>query len=96
MLGTEEFIPGDKYYFEIYITKGSLIKIGVSRPTVQLNEAFSDTKDGWAIYNGQLRHNSNSTGKNYGGTITKGDTIGVMLDMIKVGSYKNLDINRVS
>ena len=48
----KEFIPGDKYYFEIYITKGSLIKIGVSRPGVALNEAFSDTKDGWAIYNG--------------------------------------------
>jgi len=48
----KEFIPGDKYYFEIYITKGSLIKIGVSRPSVSLTEAFSDSKDGWAIYNG--------------------------------------------
>lgn len=63
MLGTEvklvnivknvkEFIPGDKYYFEIYITKGSLIKIGVSRPWASLTEAFSDSKDGWGIYNG--------------------------------------------
>ena len=52
VLNTKEFIPGDKYYFEILITKGSLIKIGVSRPSVSLTEAFSDSKDGWGIYNG--------------------------------------------
>ncbi len=46
------FRPGDKYYYEIYIIKGTLIKIGVARPDVKLTEAFSDTKDGWAIYNG--------------------------------------------
>ena len=52
VLGTEEFLPGDKYYVEVYIIRGSLIKIGVARPTSKLNEAFSDSKDGWGIYNG--------------------------------------------
>ena len=46
------FHPGDKYYYEIYILKGALIKIGVARPHVKLTGAFSDTKEGWAIYNG--------------------------------------------
>ena len=47
-------------------------------------QAFSDTPDGWAIYNGELRHNSNSTGKEYGTPLKTGDVIGVMLDMIDV------------
>ena len=39
---------------------------------------------GWAIYNGELRHNSNSTGPKYGSAIAPGDVIGVMLDMVEV------------
>jgi hypothetical protein len=31
-LGNYVFTPGDKYYFEIYINKGQLIKIGIARP----------------------------------------------------------------
>ena len=39
---------------------------------------------GWAIYNGELRHNSNSFGTKYGPKIEVGDVIGVLLDMIEV------------
>ncbi|CAK80296.1 unnamed protein product (macronuclear) [Paramecium tetraurelia] len=45
-------------------------------------QAFSDNEEGWAIYNGELRHNSNSTGNKYGKQYKKGDIIGVMLNMI--------------
>jgi hypothetical protein len=47
-------------------------------------KAFSDTDKGWAIYNGELRHNSNSSGAKYGQTYKQGDVIGVYLDMIEV------------
>lgn len=47
-------------------------------------QAFSDTAYGWAIYNGELRHNSNSTGAKYGTCLQNGDIIGVMLDMKEV------------
>ena len=47
-------------------------------------QAFSDTVNGWAIYNGELRHNSNSSGPKYGTAIQAGDVIGVMLDMQEV------------
>ena len=47
-------------------------------------QAFSDSVNGWAIYNGELRHNSNSSGKKYGACLSVGDTIGVALDMIEV------------
>jgi len=82
-LGNVAFTPGNKYYFEIFVSKGSLIKIGVSRGDVNVEEAFSDGPKGWAIYNGELRHNNNSTGSKYGSTYTSGDTIGVMLDTIE-------------
>lgn len=52
-------------------------------------QAFSDTAIGWAIYNGELRHNSNSTGVKYGTSISPGDIIGVMLDMIDVRILNN-------
>ncbi len=44
-------------------------------------KAFCDTPDGWAIYNGELRHNSNATGEKYGELFGPGDIIGVNLDM---------------
>ena len=46
---------------------------------------------GWGIYNGELRHNSNSTGPKYGSAITTNDVIGVALDMVDgtVSFYKN-------
>lgn len=91
-VGTEIFTEGGRYYFEIFINKGQLIKIGVCRPTVtHLEEAFSDGLNGWAIYNGQTRHNSNSTGPNFGSQLTSGDIIGVALDMVEgtLGYYRN-------
>lgn len=98
LLYLKAFYAGNKYYFEIYIEKGSLIKIGVSRGDINFEEvflfgpfalkfdfkAFSDTLKGWGIYNGELRHNSNSSGAKYGGTFTNGDTIGVAVDMNEV------------
>ncbi len=76
--------PGKRYYYEIYLDNGSLIKIGVARRDVNLDMAFSDSEHGWAMYNGELRHASNSTGSKYGTVIKSGDTIGVMVDMIEV------------
>ena len=84
--------PGLKYYFEVSVISGSP-KVGVSRSTANINQvrelsksiqAFSDGPDGWAIYNGELRHKSNSTGAKYGKQIQAGDIVGVMLDMIDV------------
>ena len=49
-------------------------------------QAFSDSCTGWALYNGELRHNSNSQGDKYGGSLHPGDTVGVHLDMIEVSS----------
>jgi hypothetical protein len=36
------------------------------------------------MYNGELRHSSNSAGAKYGTTYKAGDIIGVYLDMIEV------------
>jgi len=91
-MGTEIFSAGGRYYFEIFINKGQLIKIGICRPSItNLEEAFSDGVQGWAIYNGQTRHNSNSTGPNYGTQLANGDIIGVALDMVEgtLGYYRN-------
>ena len=54
-----------------------------------LFQAFSDSIKGWAIYNGELRHNSNSSGKKYGACLSVGDTVGVALDMINVKFKKS-------
>lgn len=82
VMGTERFAQGGKYYFEVFINKGELFKIGVARPEYEsLLEAFCDSSMGWAIYNGETRHNSNSTGKQYGCKLKAGDTVGVALDM---------------
>ncbi|CAD8080475.1 unnamed protein product [Paramecium sonneborni] len=82
-IGDQEFTPGYKYYYEIKILKGSLIKIGVcTKNGLFQDQAFSDNEEGWAIYNGELRHNSNSSGNKYGKQYKKGDIIGVMLNMI--------------
>ena len=47
-------------------------------------KAFSDTLKGWAFYNGELRHNSNGSGKKYGKPVKAGDVIGVIIDLFKV------------
>ena len=55
----------------------------MSRPNIPLLDgAFCDTVEGWAIYNGQTRHGSNSTGPQYGSQLTAGDIIGVAIDMV--------------
>ena len=57
--------------------------MGISRPNVNLEEAFCDTIKGWGIYNGETRHNSNSTGPKYGTQLQTGDIIGIGLDMVE-------------
>ena len=81
-LGNMDFLPGERYYFQISVVKGRLLKIGVSRRDVDLEEAFCNTEHGWAIYNGELRHNSTSSGKKYGEKLKAGDLIGVLVDMV--------------
>jgi len=80
--GTEPFTAKERYYFEIQVIKGTLIKIGVSRKMKSLNMAFTDGPEGWGIYNGETRHNSNALGSKYGERINPGDVIGIMLDMV--------------
>ena len=62
-----------------------MIKIGVARKDIDPEVAFCDTEHGWGIYNGELRHASNTAGVKYGSgsTMKTGDTIGVMLDMVE-------------
>lgn len=40
--------------------------------------------NGWAYYNGELRHGSNHTGSKYGEAAGKGDVVAVILDTIQV------------
>jgi hypothetical protein len=46
---------------------------------------------GWGIYNGELRHNSNSTGPKYGTALANNDIVGVALDMVEgtLSFYRN-------
>lgn len=76
------FTEGGRYYFEIFLNKGHMFKIGVCRPDIEFEEAFCDTTNGWGIYNGQLRHNSSSSGAKYGAQLKVGDIVGVALDMV--------------
>ena len=60
-------LPGSKYYFEIRCITGCLFKIGISKRLASgYEQAFSDTEDGWALYEGKLRHGSNNSGTKYG------------------------------
>ena len=45
------------------------------------------------MYNGELRHNSNSSGPKYGVVLKNNDTVGVLFDMIE-GSL-TFSINRI-
>eukprot|EP00347_Sterkiella_histriomuscorum_P003770 403363015 len=81
--GDQPFKAGGRYYFQVQLNQGNLVKIGVSRKDIQADQAFSDSQSGWAIYNGELRHNSNSSGPKYGSSVQAGDVIGVMLDMVE-------------
>ena len=76
--------PGGRYFFEVQINSGQLIKIGVCRSNIDSERAFCDTTDGWAFYNGELRHGSNFEGIKYGEKFGEGDVIAVMFDTIQV------------
>lgn len=92
-IGNVAFREGCRYFFQIEVVAGNP-KIGVCRGTANIDrvyflmlirkQAFSDGDDGWGIYNGELRHKSNSTGTKYGKNLQAGDIVGVMLDMIDV------------
>ena len=56
--------------------------------------SFSDTQDGWAFYNGELRHGSNNEGPRYGEAIKAGDVITVIFDTIEV-SFRLLDAQNI-
>jgi hypothetical protein len=60
VLGDTPMLPGQNYFFQIRIEKGGFAKIGVSTRDTPLDIAFCDTEFGWALYNGELRHASNS------------------------------------
>lgn len=54
------------------------------------DQAFSDSPDGWAFYNGELRHNSNNEGRKYGDAIKPGDVVAVILDTIEVSLTRSI------
>eukprot|EP00349_Pseudokeronopsis_sp_Brazil_P004936 CAMPEP_0202959408 /NCGR_PEP_ID=MMETSP1396-20130829/3596_1 /ASSEMBLY_ACC=CAM_ASM_000872 /TAXON_ID= /ORGANISM="Pseudokeronopsis sp., Strain Brazil" /LENGTH=99 /DNA_ID=CAMNT_0049677945 /DNA_START=183 /DNA_END=482 /DNA_ORIENTATION=+ len=72
-----------RYYFQLKLVHGHLLKIGVSRKEIEPEQAFCDTPKGWALYNGELRHNSNSNGQKYGAKLETGDVVGVLVDMVE-------------
>ena len=80
-MGSQTFYEGNRYYFEIFLNRGAQLKIGVCR-RARYEGAFCDTANGWAIYNGQTRHNSRISGKKYGSSFKMGDIIGMAVDMI--------------
>ena len=75
---------GKKYYFEVTINKGLLTKVGIARPDASTEEAFCDSGKGWGLYNGELRHASNSSGIKYGMTLREKDVVGILLDTVEV------------
>ncbi|TNV76303.1 hypothetical protein FGO68_gene7058 [Halteria grandinella] len=81
--GTQAMVRGGRYFFQVKLVHGTLMKVGIARKGVSTEHAFSDGANGWAIYNGELRHNSNSTGDKYGKSFYTGDIVGVYLDMIE-------------
>ena len=62
-------------------------------PTNSLQQAFCDSEQGWAIYNGEIRNGSNSNGSKYGRSVKPGDFVGVMLDTIEVSNFLPVLIN---
>lgn len=86
IIATEPFTEGI-HYFEIIADKRteSELKIGVTKnPDFNYDTSFSDYPFGWAFYGvGQLRHNNNAGGENYGKKFKKYGTLGVFLDMNK-------------
>ena len=87
VLGNYLLIPGNISYWEIKILKGAYFKIGVIKTAAKaqvIKGSFSDTDDGWSFLSiGELRHNSDKTGKIYGTPYSVGDTVGVLFDQFK-------------
>ena len=80
--GNRALSEGFRYHFSVRIVKGSNFKLGVSSTRDVLDQAFSDSLDGWAYYsNGQLRHGSKSEGPMYGETYKADDVVGVYVDL---------------
>jgi hypothetical protein len=99
-VGDQPILPFENSFFMIKLRKGSYVKIGVcksdSKQDVEL--AFCDDGNGWALYNGELRHNNNKIGKAFGTGIPggsraeEGDTIGVLIERKhygRIGFTKN-------
>ena len=86
IVANEPFTEG-VHYFEIIADKRteSELKIGVTKDLdFNYDTSFSDYEFGWAFYGvGQLRHNNNASGENYGKKFKKYGTLGVFLDMNK-------------
>ena len=83
VVADQPMTPGGRYFFQVQIKSGSLFKIGVCSRRQSPEHAFCDTEQGWAIYNGQLRHGSNHDGKKYGTALSPGDTVHVIFDTIE-------------
>ena len=84
VIGNPKLPKGGRYFFQVQIVKGILIKIGVSVAGINPDKAFCDTDEGWAFYNGETRHASNQLGQKYGEPLKEGDVVGVMLDSEQV------------
>ena len=73
-------------YWEIHAEKSTEneLKIGVTtKKEFNMNSAFCDYEFGYAYYGvGQLRHESNSIGANYGKKFKNYGVLGVCLNMI--------------
>eukprot|EP01015_Nassula_variabilis_P002947 TRINITY_DN1178_c0_g1_i2.p1 TRINITY_DN1178_c0_g1~~TRINITY_DN1178_c0_g1_i2.p1 ORF type:complete len:376 (-),score=41.51 TRINITY_DN1178_c0_g1_i2:115-1242(-) len=87
VIGDLGFAQPGVYYWEIIAdsqTENEL-KIGVTtRRDFNFNSAFCDYEHGFAYYGlGQLRHNSNASGPQYGKKFKKNGVLGVCLDMNK-------------
>ena len=86
IVANEPFMEG-VHYFEVIADKRteSELKIGVTKDLdFNYDTSFSDYEFGWAFYGvGQLRHNNNASGENYGKKFKKYGTLGVFLDMNK-------------
>ena len=86
IVANEPFMEGI-HYFEIIADKRteSELKIGFTKnPDFNYDTSFSDYPFGWAFYGvGQLRHDNNAGGENYGKKFKKYGTLGVFLDMNK-------------
>ena len=79
-IALDSFYEGEKVFYQIRVNSGNLCKIGVSRGGQDTNKAFSDTSDGYAYFDGQIRHSSNGSGGKYGTKLKGKDTVGICLD----------------